>query len=166
MNDAASASLEERVAALEAIEDIKRLKAHYAALCDKGYDPDGIAALCTEDCVWSSNSFGTFAGRAEIRGFFAGISSQIQWAMHFMICPVIELAPGGEEASGSWYLLELATMAGTEPDAPADAVVMTGNYVDRYVRVDGAWRFANIQIDFHQVSNLDRGWVRQPFRGQ
>jgi hypothetical protein len=35
----------ERVAALENIEAIKRLKARYAILCDTGYDPDALTAL-------------------------------------------------------------------------------------------------------------------------
>ena len=46
-----SASVEQRLARLEAIEDIKAVKAQYCALCDADYDPDGIAAaspVCIE----------------------------------------------------------------------------------------------------------------------
>ena len=42
------ADLEARVRRLEDIEAIKQLKARYCALCDAGYDADGIAPLFTE----------------------------------------------------------------------------------------------------------------------
>jgi hypothetical protein len=35
-----SNDLETRIAKLEAVEEIRRLKARYADVCDTGYDPD------------------------------------------------------------------------------------------------------------------------------
>jgi len=41
----------------------------YAELCDAAYDPDGLAALFTEDATWSSRTrdgsvdFGRYEGR-------------------------------------------------------------------------------------------------------
>ena len=45
-------TFEEKVERLNAIEDIKQLKARYCQLCDAGYDPDGIAAMFVEEGVW------------------------------------------------------------------------------------------------------------------
>src|ERR1700750_1486422 len=73
-------SIEERLARLEAIEDIKALKARYCALCDADYEPDGLAALFLPDAVWESETFGRYEGREAIRTFFRGVSSDIRFA--------------------------------------------------------------------------------------
>jgi hypothetical protein len=53
--------LEKRLQALEEIEAIKRLQARYCAMCDAGYDSDGLAGLFTEDAVWDGlNPIGCF----------------------------------------------------------------------------------------------------------
>ena len=63
------AQLEQRVQALEDVNAIRHLKARYAAYCDDQYNPDGIAALFTEDAVWESQGLGRFEGREAIRAF-------------------------------------------------------------------------------------------------
>ena len=68
------AQLEQRVQALEDINAIRHLKARYAAYCDDHYNPEGIAALFTEDAVWESQGLGRFEGRDDIREFFRGAS--------------------------------------------------------------------------------------------
>jgi hypothetical protein len=160
-------SLEARLARLEDIEAIKALKARYAYYCDHGYDADGMASLFVEDSTWTSNAFGTYHGREAIRAFQANISSQILWALHFMICPVVDVSDDGQNATGSWYLIELATMVrgsdAPEPDV-RDAVVMSAVYNDTFVREDGQWKFKKVEVEFHQVSDLDKGWVLQKFR--
>ena len=103
-------TLEERVQRLEDIEDIRKLKIRYAGLCDAHYDdPDGLAALFTDDAVWDGGSdFGVHHGKQAIRAFFAGVSKQISFALHYMIGHAIDIAPSGNEAriraysSGDW----------------------------------------------------------------
>jgi limonene-1,2-epoxide hydrolase len=166
MDTSTGRSLEERVARLEDIEAIKNVKAQYAYYCDKGYQAEGFTSLFTDDAVWESNAFGTYHGKQEIYDFIDGLGkSQILWALHFMICPVVNVAPDGQNATGTWYLLELATM--TRPDGDErDAVIMTANYEDTFVKQNGEWKIKHVKVHFHQVSNLDQGWVEQPFRGQ
>ena len=43
----AEPTLEQQVARLTAIEDIKQMKAQYCAYCDDGYDPEGLGSLFT-----------------------------------------------------------------------------------------------------------------------
>ena len=45
-----SSNLEARVQRLIDIEDIKQLKARYAAYCDDDYNADGLAALFRRGC--------------------------------------------------------------------------------------------------------------------
>ena len=55
--------LETRLARLEAVEEIRVLKARYAAVCDTGYDPDGMTPLFTTDAVWDGGDrFGRHEG--------------------------------------------------------------------------------------------------------
>jgi hypothetical protein len=159
--------IEERIARLEDVEAISNLKATYAYWCDHGYAPDRLAALFTEDAVWESNIFGPFEGRAAIRGYFADLAEgEIRWAHHCMIAPVIAIAEGGEAATGSWYLLDLATFANATEPPTASSVVATANYEDTFAKQDGEWRFSRIRATFHQISDLDQGWARQQFRGE
>lgn len=159
-------SVEARLARLEDIEAIKNLKARYAYYCDHGYDADGMASLFVEDSLWTSNEFGTYHGRQEIHAFQSRISSEILWALHFMICPVVNISDDGETASGSFYLIEFATMTRASDPKTTDAVVMSAIYNDAFVRENGEWRFKTVSVEFHQVSDLEKGWVLQKFRGQ
>jgi hypothetical protein len=157
-------SLEARIQRLEDIEAIRNLKMTYAKLCDEGYDADGIVALYGEDDVsWESDVFGTHVGRDGIHEWFENVDEEILWALHFMINPSIQVSEDGQTATGSFYLLELATMTAPDGGDP-DPVIMTGKYNDEFVKVDGEWRFKRIEINFEQVSNFHLGWVREPFR--
>jgi hypothetical protein len=156
--------LEERIGRLEDIEAIKNLKHLYAHYCDKGYDADAMASLFVEDASWESNAFGVYHGAKEIHGFISEIGNEILWALHYMVNPVIDLADDGQTATGTWILLEPATM--TADGDGRDAVVITAKYEDEFVKVGDEWRFKRVKAHFFQVSNLDQGWVRQPFRGE
>lgn len=156
--------LEARIQRLEDAEAIRDLKMTYAQLCDDGYDADGIVALFAEDDVeWVSDVFGTYVGRDAIHEWFDNVDAEIRWALHFMTNPVVTVAPDGQTAKGSFYLLELATMTSLDGGEP-DAVIMSAKYDDDFVKVGDRWRFKRIHVDFEQTSNLDQGWVRQPFR--
>lgn len=163
---AGGGSLEQRVSRLEDLEAIRQLKLEYARLCDVGYDADGIVELFDpdSDVSWEGGIFGHHRGLEEIRTFFQNVSTEILWAVHLMLNPLVRLGADGTSAQGSWYLLELATMTARDDGDPPDAVIMTGTYDDRFVKRRGEWRFQRIKIDFQQISNWNRGWVEQQFR--
>ncbi|MFN8185724.1 MAG: nuclear transport factor 2 family protein [Gaiellales bacterium] len=150
-----------RLARLEAIEEIRALKARYAAVCDTGYDPDGMSPLFTADAVWDGGErFGRHEGIDAIRAFFAGVSSQIVWALHYMLNPIIEVADDLETATGRWYLWQPCTVVG--PEGP-QAVWLTGIYADRYRREAEVWRISDLRVDFQTISPFEEGWARRPF---
>jgi hypothetical protein len=157
-------SLEARIQRLEDIEEIRHLKMRYAMICDEGYNADAIVALYAEDDVsWVSDVYGTHHGREGIHAWFDNVDDEIRWAIHTMLNPIVEVAPDGQSATGSFYLFMLATMSAPGGGDP-DAVIMTGKYADEFVKVDGEWKFKKIEVNFEQVSNLDQGWVKQQFR--
>ena len=155
MND-----LERTVAKLQAAEEIRELKARYAAVCDTGYLPDRMAPMFTHDAVWDGGTFGRYEGIDAICGFFAGVSKEIVWALHYMIAPIVEVADDLVSATGSWYLWQPCTVVA--PEGPK-AVWLTGTYADRYRREDGVWKFSEVSLACQTISPIDEGWVRKPF---
>ena len=99
----AEPTMEQQVARLTAIEDIKQMKALYCAYCDDGYDPEGIGALFVEEGIWDGADFGRYVGRAAIMEFFGGISGDITFAGHLVLNPIITV--DGDTANGKWWLI-------------------------------------------------------------
>ena len=156
--------LEKRIARLEDIESIRQLKHQYAVCCDNGYDADGMSSLFIPDAVWESNKFGTYHGRDEIHRFISEVGSDLVFALHYMNNAIIDVAEDGLSAKGTWILYEPATMTRSE-DPGKDSVVITADYADDFVKVDGEWRFSYVRANFRTVANLHEGWHDNPYRG-
>ena len=157
--------LAQRLGRLEDVRAIEQLKYKYAAYCDDSYDPEGIASLFTEDGRWVvDGEGGTMTGHDEIKAHFRALSEKITWAQHYMIAPKVELSEDGRSAVGRFYLLCLCTIERTDDPAEKDAVILTLNYTDQFVKRDGTWYFQELLGSTHQVSNWDQGWVKQQFR--
>ena len=152
--------IEIRLAKLEAAEDIRHLKARYARICDTGYSPDAMGPLFTEDAVWDGGRFGRHVGRGAICDFFAGVSKEITWALHYMISPVIEVDDDLINAKGTWYLWQPCTFA--TPGDPK-AVWMASLYADRYRKEGGLWRFSDMKVTVETMTPFAEGWVKRPF---
>ena len=53
-------------------------------------------------------------------------------------------------------------MVGLNGAAESDAVILSGTYQDKYVKIDGEWKFQHVLVNIGQCSNLAEGWVKQP----
>jgi ketosteroid isomerase-like protein len=149
--------LARRVAVLEEIEAIRKLKANYAALCDTGYDPDQLTALFTEDAVWDGGKeWGRYEGRAALWDFFKGASTMLPFALHYMTNPLIEV--DGDTATGTWHLFQTTTYAAT-----GDAIFGGARYYEDYVKQDGAWKFRHVRMVSSFWTPYESGWVKRPF---
>ena len=105
-------SLAQRIQTLESIEAIKKLKAHYCALCDNHYDADGLATLFTEDAVWDGGGFGRHEGREAIRKFFESAPEIFPFAIHNVMNPIIEISEdNANAATRQWYIFQACTLA-------------------------------------------------------
>ena len=150
------ATLEERVQRLEEIAAIKRLKRLYARTVDRFAPGEEFAALFTEDGVLDSDPLGYYEGRAAIAEFFNGARKTFSFFLHYTDAPIIDIAPSGTEATGTWYMWEPATRNG-------EAVWMGVTCNDRYKKVNGEWKFTYFGAKNHFVTPYDQGWVKQPF---
>jgi ketosteroid isomerase-like protein len=150
------AELERRVRVLEDVESIKRLKHRYADACDRGYDADALADLFAEDAVWDGGLFGRYEGREAIRAFFRGVSSDIVFAIHYMMNPIIDV--DGDRATGTWYLFQTCTFA--EGNAP---IWGAARYDEEYVREADSWKFQQLHLVSSFWTPYQEGWVKRPF---
>ena len=148
--------MEQRVRDLEATDEIRNLKAEYAAACDDNYDPDRLAALFVEDATWESQGMGRHEGREAIREFFRGISGHFVFALHYGLNPQIEV--NGDTARAKWYLFMPCTVGDS-----GKAMWRAGLDEEEYVRVNGKWMYKSKRSApiFH--TTFEEGWARQRF---
>jgi SnoaL-like domain len=157
MSTTRATTVESRLDRLESEREIHALVHRYAELCDAAYDPDGLAALFTEDAKWSSRTrdgsvdFGQYEGREAIRAFFAGASKDLgPMTLHYLLEPRIELADDGVSATGVCYLLAVLDQrpASSAPgSAERERVLLGGVYAHRFRRVDGRWLISGSACD-------------------
>jgi uncharacterized protein (TIGR02246 family) len=147
-------SLEERIARLEAIEDIRHLKYLYCFHCDNSYDAEQIAELFTEDAVWIGGGRGTYAGRPAIREFFRQPPKDYPYAAHLVTNPMITV--DGDRATGLWHLLEPCNV---NLDGNVVGRILSSRYEDVYRRVDGRWLIAELKVTHHRITFDGNRWA-------
>ena len=136
------------------IEEIKQLKARYAAACDDDYAPDRIAALFTEDAIWDGGMMGYAESRAGIREFFANASNIVGFAIHGVSNPLIEI--DGDAATGRWYLMQPMVLKGSE-----SSFWYCAQYQDAYLRTQDGWKFQHVKIHARAFSPYESGFGKE-----
>ena len=150
--------LTKRILVLEHMEEIKRLQAEYAAACDDKYNPKKMEKLFTVDAIWDGGKyFGKHGNRKEICDFFAGVSGNILYALHYILMPSIHVE--GNIAKGRWYLWMIATMK------EQGAIWGAGVYADKYEKIDGRWFIKEKLLDLQVFTKFEDGWHKKPFSG-
>jgi hypothetical protein len=151
----AEKELEKRIAQLEDIEAIRQLKARYCLYVDQRNE-DAWLSLFTEDAVWESDKFGIHEGREVIRTLFRGIPSFLNFALHYVMNPIIEV--DGNRATGNWLLLEPCTFV--QDNQPAWGA---GRYEEQYLKVGGGWKFKRLKLVSSFWTPYEQGWVKRRF---
>lgn len=166
-------TVEERLARLEAIEEIRRLKARYAHAADGKYTDDHVrrgqdeidriarvqADCFTADAVWDG---GPQWGRSEGREAIFAMVSRSVWSMtmHYLLMPDIEV--NGSSATALWYQWQVGTL--TEGNR---AMIMAATTRDTYRIEDGEWRIARLEFTPKFLTPLDESWTTRrnaPYR--
>ena len=142
------ADLEARIARLEAIAAIQRLKALAAHHVDR-YEIDAFADLFAEDGVLVG-AFQAHRGREAIRENLRLWPTMI----HYVMNPVIDVE--GDRATGRWCFLRPQTAPSGNP------YLVGGWYDDEYVRVGGEWKFASVRISNLFCTTHAAGWGNDP----
>ena len=143
--------MENALATLLAIEEIKRLKARYFRFMDTG-DWDAFGLLFTQDAHFDvrgaleekpdlSTLGETIRGRAAIVDYVrSGIS--VLTSAHYGHMPEIEIL-SEDSATGIWALDDIL-----RPPAGGPFTLFRGHghYHERYSHIDGRWHIADLRI--------------------
>jgi hypothetical protein len=146
--------LARRIDRLESIEAIKKLKHVYMHYCDLGYSPEKLGPLFTDNAVWTSKDFGHHVGRPAIEAFFGAVSGQIVFAAHLAMNSIIEV--DNDKGTGEWRILMPCTMVEAGKKISR---WMVGDYVEEYIRINGAWLFSKIDFVVNFNVPFDQSWA-------
>ena len=142
-------SLEDRIAAIEAKDEIRELTARY---CHGVVDGDAEAIVdlfCTDGTFRMRNS--SFTGHDELRSMYeGGVGAKTH--KPFIQNHVIEL-DGPDEATGRCSV-EIRIFVDGEAKTAA------GHYLDRYRREGGRWRFAERFYNAYHLARWSTGWTK------
>jgi hypothetical protein len=122
------------------VTEITKLVNSYALHLDRG-DIDGVVALF-QHSTWRGNADGPVRrGRAEVRPVYEGLLAALGSlrTKHLLTNLTVEIDESGTTASSHCYWTVLQNI---EPGAAID-VTLSGQYTDRFEKVDGTWRFAD-----------------------
>jgi uncharacterized protein (TIGR02246 family) len=141
------ATVEERLAVLEAKDEIRELTARYCFAVADG-QAAGIVELFCEDGVFEMRDR-RWSGRAELQQLYgraaAGTTPKPYIQNH-----VIEI--DGDAASGRCGVEIRMVHKG-------EAYTVAGHYFDTYRKVGGRWRFAHRDFRTYHWVPLSRGWA-------
>ena len=132
---------------LQAIEDIKRLKARYCRFVDLNRR-DELRNLFTDDILYKFQGWkkgrgaDTFAGSAED---FADRRS-----FHRVSMPDIEIL-SETTARGVWAMVDIIEYPATSGKTSSRGY---GYYHEEYRKVDGAWQISSLLLVRHRVEEL------------
>jgi uncharacterized protein (TIGR02246 family) len=145
-----------RLERLEAIEEIRRLKALYCHWADRGYDAAGddaaeFAALFVEDAVWTGGKGVPVVGRAAIEHHYASFRP---FGMHYVTNGEVEVDVEAGRATGHWHVLSPQT------SHDGRAVWIAGTYDEEYVKTDDGWKFKRVQFGLAFRTPYEDGWAR------
>jgi len=115
---------------------IEQLMVHYADRIDAN-DPEGAAACFAEDGI--GNYWGKFQGRKAIAARLTKILKMFSATSHHLSNVSIQL--DGDRATSMAYVYAFHRMADTN-----DPMHYWGRWVDRLVRLDEGWRFAEREV--------------------
>ena len=128
------AQLEQRVQALEDVNAIRHLKARYAAYCDDQYNPDGLAALFTEDVVGKARAWGGLKG--ETRSGRSSVVPRSSSPLRSTTASMGRLTCRATQPGRSGTLFMPCTLGESNR-----AMWRAGVDHEEYVRVAGEWKF-------------------------
>lgn len=146
-----SRSLEARLHQLESENAVRACMNRYMVLCDAldARTPlDELTGLFTSDAVWEgkgakyAKSFGGYRGREAIRAMFAGYMTEpahFALNVHFLCSELIRVE--GDEANGSWVMLQTSTFASGASHLNAARLTV------RFREEQGVWRMAHFQTE-------------------
>ncbi len=156
------AALQQRALALQDINAIKRLQRAYGYYSDSGRW-DQVAGLFSRTATLEIGLDGVYRGQDRIRQYLLTVAGghqgllpgQVNQSLQLM--PVVNLAPDGLTAKGTWRAVILTGQAGKS------AQWGEGPYENEYVKERGVWKISALHwYQTLMTPYADGGWARNP----
>ena len=153
--------IEKRIAALEDIEAIKKLKALYCFLADAGINGDAskmdeLMMYFTDD-AWidfgQEDAPEIHEGKEAVARFYkVNVCQALSYSAHIVANPLIEV--NGDKADGRWYVFVPCTLRETH-----SALWLFGKYQEAYVKINGQWKWKSMIFRAEFQSPYEgKGW--------
>ena len=144
---------------LEAVEEIRRLKALYCRFADRGYpaagdDPAAFAGLFAWNAVWQGGHGDPVIGPAAIEARFATFRP---FGFHLVTDGVIDVDVDRGCATARWSALAPATTH------DGRALWIAGTYDDAFVHTPAGWRFERVGFTAAFRTPYADGWATTRF---
>lgn len=151
------ASLESRVARLEALHAINELIADLGRAFDAGPSAAALRPLFAADAVFHIDQYGTLSGRDMIADGVAGnADAGFRWTLHYLVSPRIVLGDDLRSAEIEFYLWEVASAASGR------AYWIGGRYVAAAIQSSDRWIFTALELQADLISHYPEGWRPKP----
>lgn len=142
--------------------DVIGIQTTLAEYCDRidRNDIDGLVDLFTPDCRVDFIPGRTLVGRAELHAHLTDRMLPVAATSHHL-SNVIVRAEGPDAAQVSSYLYAWHRYVDGRPDG-----IVWGRYLDRCVRVGGAWSIERRALVLHGAEGFDRPHMHMLNRGR
>jgi hypothetical protein len=156
------ANIERRLARLEDVEELHRLRYRYHELINSNAWEDQAAELFTVDAVMDYAHMGVFRGREAIAAFFSGAAAGVTgsespteppFVKQFIHAHDVRLDnEDPDRATGISYLE-------AKPVYRGESFLGSGRFDDEYRRVEGQWLFDKVKVEYWFLVPAGEGWA-------
>jgi hypothetical protein len=146
--------MEKRLAELESIEAIRKLKGRYTQIVD-GFLDEPFESCFTENGVWDLGPAGSYVGRKAIGEIFKKVPEFQPFAIHYFV--EADISVDGDKATGTWFMWEPAT------EGDGKAVWSAGVEYEKYERVNGEWLISELKLTSVFRTPYEQGWHKQRY---
>lgn len=154
-------TVEQRLARLEARDDIRRCIYAYAEAGDRHNASEVMSTLFTRDAVYTVEGLNTFVGCAAISQGLADIGrDQVAWSFHLPGRILLTFNDDGQTATADWVVWEPANMV---MDGEENAYWLAGAYVATLNSSEGQWKFADMILKVKFFTPFEGPWT--PVKG-
>jgi SnoaL-like domain len=150
-------TVEQRLAKLEARDDIRRCIYAYAEAGDRHNAPEVMSTLFTRNAVYTVEGLSTFSSCAAITKGLADIGrDQVAWSFHLPGRILMTIDDAGNTATANWVVWEPANMVMGGKENP---YWLAGAYIATLDSSEGQWKFTNMILKVKFFTPFEGPWT-------
>ena len=146
------AALEEKVAELQAMEDIRKSIVTYARALDEGR-PELLDDLFTSDAMLHTTPWGKPQhGKDKVIRTFTHYLERFQNPRRYFANEEISVEGESAQAFSYWLVTQ---------EREGNSIIGWGTYRWDFRKEDGRWKISRFLIDILSMTTLERGWAEE-----